>query len=260
MPIKISYIIFFAFSFLGCSASFLAQNNDSTRAILTPDDTSFDTATPIQIKGLLDAKHKALTVYKSNPFALLWGSIPFTSEIRIIREDVIAPQQTLQIGISYLAKGPFVRLLEKQMSASTPGGLGNYTIILNGFRFQASYKVYLNELFNNLKLTKDMHAPQGLYIAPHISYSQAKFTLKPLLARDIYIEMTHFNCGLHGGFQLVSRKGLALDVFTGLGYKQNVWYEQNGPFNRKQMDISDLGFLYNGPVKLYGGFNVGWSF
>ncbi len=220
---------------------------------------AIDTTVPIQTKEILNQKHKALTVYKTNPAAMLWGAIPFSSEIRMVREDVIAPQQSLQVGISYLTKGPFIRLIEQAMKANNPGGMRNYEIIFNGFRFQATYKWYLNDFFNRVFST-DAHAPQGIYLAPHLSYSQAKLTLKPLAARQVYIDMIHFNTGLLWGIQLVSRKGLAIDVFSGMGYKRNVWFEQNGPFNRKQMDLSDFGFLLNGSFKLYGGFNLGWSF
>ena len=220
---------------------------------------TIDTTVPVQTKEILNQKHKALTVYKTNPFALLWGSIPFSSEFRLIREDVIAPQQSLQVGISYLTKGPFIRLIEQAMKANNPGGMGNYEIIFNGFRFQATYKWYLNDFFNGI-FSSDTHAPQGIYIAPHLSYSQAKLTLKPLAARQVYIDMIHFNTGLLWGAQLASRRGLAIDIFSGMGYKRNVWFEQNGPFNRQQMDISDFGLLLNGNFKFYGGFNIGWSF
>lgn len=218
-----------------------------------------DTTVPLQTKEILNQKHKALTVYKTNPVALLWGAIPFSSEIRIVREDVIAPQQSLQVGISYLTKGPFIRLIEQAMKSNNPSGFGNYDIVFNGFRFQATYKWYLNDFFNGI-FSSDRHAPQGIYIAPHLSYSQAKLTLKPLAARQIYIDMIHFNTGLLWGAQLASRRGLAIDVFSGMGYKRNVWFEQNGPFNRQQMDLSDFGLLLNGNFKLYGGFNIGWSF
>lgn len=258
---KLKYgILIFAFFAL---TNAFAQENVDTEAVVeeTPKNTKIavDTTVPILTKEILNQKHKALTVYKTNPGALLWGSIPFSSEIRIVREDVIAPQQSLQVGVSYLTKGPFIRLIEQAMKANNPGGMGNYEIIFKGFRFQATYKWYLNDFFNGIFST-DTHAPQGIYLAPHLSYSQAKLTLKPLAARQVYIDMIHFNTGLLWGAQLASRRGLAIDVFSGMGYKRNVWFEQNGPFNRQQMDLSDFGLLLNGNFKLYGGFNIGWSF
>jgi hypothetical protein len=236
-------------------------NNVDTLIELPNDNyaVSIDTTVPLQTKEILNQKHKALTVYKTNPFALLWGSIPFTSEFRLVREDVIAPQQSLQIGLSYLTKGPLIRLLEDAIKANNPGGLGNYKIVFNGFRFQASYKWYLNDLFNNIFNT-DTHAPQGIYLAPHLSYSQAKFSLKLLAARQIYIDMIHFNTGLLWGIQLASRKGLAIDMYSGMGYRRNVWFEQNGPFNRQQIDLSNFGILLNGNFKFYAACNIGWSF
>lgn len=245
-----AYIIFLIANFAFYSL-FAQQLHEATIAI--------DTTVPLKTKEILHQKHKALTVYKTNPGALLWGSIPFSSEIRMVREDVIAPQQSLQVGISYLTKGPFIRLIEQAMKANNPGGMGNYEIIFSGFRFQASYKWYLNDFLNQL-FSSDIHAPQGIYLAPHLSYSQAKLTFKPLAARQIYFDMIHFNTGLLWGIQLASRKGLAIDVFSGMGYKRNVWYVQNGPFNRQQVDLSEFGLLLNGNFKLYGGFNIGWSF
>jgi hypothetical protein len=252
------------FTLICCAVQISFAQSDNTPVIESEKNStsslnSFDTTVPVYTKEILDQKHKALTVYKTNPAALLWGAIPFTSEIRLVREDVIAPQQSLQIGLSYLTKGPFVRLIEQAMKANNPGGFGNYSIIFNGFRFQGTYKIYLNDFFNQIFST-DAHAPQGFYIAPHLSYSQAKLTLKPLAARQIYIDMIHFNTGLLWGVQLASRKGLAIDFFSGMGYKRNVWFEQAGPFNRQQMDLSDFGLLLNGNFKLYGGLNIGWSF
>lgn len=259
IKLKYSIVVFAIFAIIKC----FAQHNTNTTAVDAeyPKNTKLavDTTVPLQTKEILNQKHKALTVYKSNPGALLWGSLPFSSEIRIVREDVVAPQQSLQVGISYLTKGPFIRLIEQAMKANNPSGMGNYDIVFNGFRFQATYKWYLNDVFNKL-FSSDIHAPQGFYLAPHISYSQAKLTLKPLAARQIYIEMIHFNTGLLWGIQLASRRGVAIDVFSGMGYKRNVWYQQNGPFNRQQMDLSDFGLLLNGNFKLYGGLNIGWSF
>jgi len=220
---------------------------------------SIDTTVPLQTKEILSQKHKALTVYKTNPFALLWGSIPLTSEYRIIREDVIASQQSLQIGLSYLSKGPFIKLLEGVRKVNNPTGFGNRKIVFNGFRFQATYKWYLNDFFNKI-LNTDIHAPQGIYLAPHLSYSQAKLTFEPLVSRQIYIDMIHFNTGLIWGFQLASKKGFAIDMYSGMGYRRNVWYEQNGPFSRKQVDLSSFGFLINGNFKFYAACNIGWSF
>ena len=61
-----------------------------------------DIAYPLEYEGVL----------KTNPLSVLWGSIPLTSEYMVVYEFVTAPQQSSQIGLSYITKSPVLKAFE----------------------------------------------------------------------------------------------------------------------------------------------------
>ncbi len=176
------------------------------------------------------------TIIKTNPFPVLWGPIPYTAEYRAIIELTSSKNQSDQFGISYLGKSPVIKLLEDSIEELK-------LLIVRGLRFQASHKFYIMD-----------YAPHGFYISPHLSYSKAKFSTKFLNSRDIFISATHLNVNLLAGYQFVPDFWV-FDIFAGLGYKKNTWI-QHDPQNTINLDTSDFG-IYNSPVKLTLGFNVG---
>jgi len=206
---------------------------------------------PLGVSQLADNPQAVNTVIKTNPLAILWGSIPFTAEYRVMIELTSAKNQSDQIGISYLGKSPVLKLFEDSIEDLN-------LLIVRGIRFQASHKFYINKLGDLLGLPFSEYAPHGLYISPHLSYSTAKFSTKFFNSRDVFIKGTHFNINLLFGYQLI-RDFWALDFFAGLGYKKNSWiehYQQNpAPIN-----TSEFGEFYNSPVKLNLGFNAGLVF
>lgn len=190
-------------------------------------------------------------IIKTNPLAILWGSIPLTAEYRVMIELTSSRNQSNQIGISYLGKSPVLKLFEDSIEELN-------LLIVRGIRFQASHKFYINKLGDLLGLPYSEYAPHGLYISPHLSYSTAKFSTKFLNSQDVFIKGTHFNVNLLAGYQLI-RDFWALDFFAGLGYKKNTWIEQDQQ-NSININTSDFGKFYNSPVKLNLGFNVGVVF
>lgn len=191
------------------------------------------------------------TVIKTNPLAILWGSIPLTAEYRVMIELTSSKNQSDQIGISYLGKSPVLELFEDSIENLD-------LLIVRGIRFQGAHKFYINRPGGPLGLSYSEYAPHGFYISPHLSYSSVKFSTKAANSRDVFIKVTHFNANLLFGYQLIPGFW-AFDIFAGLGYKKNNWIEHDQQ-NSINKNTSDFGKYYNSPVKLNLGFNVGVVF
>lgn len=209
------------------------------------------------IKRKLDEKQPFLNVLKTNPFPILTGPIPlFTSEYRLVIEYVTGPQTSSQISASYLDKNIFIRNFFDTADK----------FIISGFRFQATFKFFLNQTLPVLSgINPQDYSPNGLYIAPHVSYAHAKGTTAFLNSLDIYVRGTQFNISAMLGYQLVLNQAVAFDVFTGIGYKYNEFI-LNLPNQTKPIDIKDvygdtfITSLMLFPVKIYLGFNAGIVF
>lgn len=182
---------------------------------------------------------------KTNPFTPLWGCIPYTAEYRIVQELTTAKKQSLEISASYLGKSWLLIVLQ---SLDTMSYLKQ--LIISGFRFQMAYKFYLKE-------TK--FSPEGFYFAPHLSYSYANITDRVLKNSDEFIQIVHFNVNILFGVQFITKKSYAVDIFYGIGYKKNNWYEYDRIKGMQNVD-NDMGILYNSPVKFIFGFNAGIAY
>lgn len=183
-------------------------------------------------------------IIKTNPLPLLWGPIPFTSELRYVQEIPVAPYQSTQIGFSLLGKSIILNALERgaYQNPNQP------QITVRGYRMQFSHRIFLSMLD---------YAPEGSYISPNISYASAKFSTRYLNMFDNYIQATHYNFTILGGYQTISYN-VVVDMFAGIGYKRNKievhQYNQTIP-----LDLDEMPF-YRSPLKFVLGFNVGWAF
>jgi len=183
-------------------------------------------------------------ILKTNPFTMLIGSIPFSSEFRLVYETVVSRRNSIQFGGSLLGKGMLLTLIE---SAANPP----VTFKAKGFRFQIELKHYL--------LQKDVieKAPKGLYLSIAYSFSRLKITDKKSTLQDDYLSMTNTNYCLKTGYQII-KKNLAFDAFIGIGYKDNYWFENNKNIITK---IKSKEYeLIKEPFKILLGFNAGWAF
>lgn len=161
------------------------------------------------------------TVIKTNPFAMLGGVMWFASEYRLLSEFIVAKNQSVTFGVSYLGKSPITSAMFKAMP-----GFSGYKITVRGYRVQASHRFYLNNFRNGINnVENNRYAPRGFYVSPHFSIATSKLAILDFAFQDYYIEMVHFNANLLVGCQLIARGGFAIDAFTGLGYKKNSWTE-----------------------------------
>ena len=193
-----------------------------------------DIAYPLEYEGVL----------KTNPLSVLWGSIPLTSEYMVVYEFVTAPQQSSQIGLSYISKSPVLKAFEDTIPDLK-------LLTANGVRIQLSHRIYLLGSYD--------FAPRGWYIAPQVSYATVKVSTKHFSSRDVYLRITHFNVNLLSGWQWVYSNNYTLDLFTGLGYKDNIW-EEHDPQTTISLDNDDVGGWYSGNVKFSIGFHLGIAF
>lgn len=202
------------------------------------------------------------TIVKTNPAALFIGVMPVvTSEYRLLLEFPSAPLQSSQIGFSYLGKSPFIRIIENDTLKKNPNAY-YLRMYITGFRFQASYRFFLNKWLHTVGLSyKPVYSPRGFYISPHFSYSTAKITYKFANQYDIYFQVNQFNVNLLGGCQFTMFRKIAVDMFAGIGYKKNEWLEHEQNVTRVVTPPKDLEIPgYFSPVKFTVGMNFGYCF
>ena len=206
-----------------------------------------DSSLLIKHKGFDKQKYKFTTVTKTNPYTPLWGPIPYTSEYRIIEEIATSYRQSVQFGVSYLNQS--LLLLANADSFYQPN---QPHLIFRGYRMQASYKFYL---------LKNMPAPYGIYVSPHISYSTVKISYKQIKIKENYVQVKHLNMNILIGYQLILKKGFSMDAFTGLGYKNNVWEDHDNNTTYTKINLAnDMVYKPNSNFKFTLGFNIGLAF
>ena len=189
---------------------------------------------------------KVNTVIKSNPAAIIWGVIPFTAEYRYLEELTVGLRQSTQFGVSYLGKSIVLKILEDSLRKYR-----NYHFMVHGFRLQVAHRFYLS---------KKYFSPRGYYVSPQISYATARFTTSYYNQYNMYVQGTHFNLNILGGYQAFLSKRLILDMFAGIGYKKNHWEKHLAQTQIAPVDLSKFPQPYHWDVKITFGFNLGWTY
>lgn len=176
-----------------------------------------------------------LNVIKLNPLRILWAQIPFTGEYGLTYERAFPTKLAAQIGLAYTGPSALINL--EDLTDSIGAGIS-----VGGVRVTPSVKFYLTSF----------SAPKGFYISPMLSYNTAKF--KSNENPNDYLKATFFNVNLLGGYQIIAGGAFALDIFTGVGFKNNNW-EFNNPSN--SIFITQAG---GSGAKITLGFNAGVAF
>jgi hypothetical protein len=183
-------------------------------------------------------------IIKTNPLPIIWGSVPFTSEFRVLQEIPVALFQSSQIGFSYIGKSVVLAMQENAIRQNNEP-----RIKVRGFRIQYAHRFYYK---------RNSYAPEGAYIGPLISYTTAKFGTRYSQQFDHYVRAEHFNTNMMLGYQAVSDDGFTLDAFIGAGYKKNTW-QYHRSHNTTVIDLSDIPY-YSSSFKFSCGFNIGFAF
>ena len=180
-------------------------------------------------------------IVKTNPLAIIQGSVPYTAEYRLLVENVISSEISIQLGGSYLGKSPYLTFLEA-------GSSDPVRFIVKGYRLQAELKYYL---------LPNKKAPEGLYLAPTYSFSRAKLTDQYNTVANENLTLTYSYYCLKLGYQFLDGN-LSMDTFIGAGYRDNNWVD-NYSSTSQLVDKKEYE-LYPGHLKLLLGFNMGYAF
>ncbi len=178
-------------------------------------------------------------VLKTSITGFMYGGVfPFTSEYRFGAEITTGRTQSEQVSISYLGKNVFWAAFEKISKQSSSDILK-----VSGWRFQYAHKIYL--------VNRRHHSPYGFYVAPHVSYANARIALGlNRYYRDTYFDVRHLNANLLIGVQFGKIGRLTMDICGGAGYKENTVYYHATPFRIQKYDTSEFGEYYNGHLHL----------
>ncbi len=208
-----------------------------------------------------DLPQEPAHVFKVTPYMLVWGPIPFTAEYRLTNEWITGRQRSTQLSISYLGKSPILANIEDSLNNGTNNGYRAIKIRVRGARLQLSHRFYLNDILQGLTIRHRIneYAPNGYYIAPHFSFSTAEFTTPYLRTVDSYLRFTHTNINLLIGRQFFFWPHMCFDLYTGLGYKNNIWTEKAPSNNLRRVNPNDMG-IYKGNFKFTLGVDIGFYF
>jgi len=184
-------------------------------------------------------------VIKTNPLAALGGPfwfaiMPLTGEYKVLFEAKTLQKQSVTLGASYL--GPSLLLNLDELSSEGEGVSG---ISTSGFRGQLIYKFFLS---------RDIEAPEGLYVGPHFSYASASITSKENTSNKI--DMMKMNVNGLIGYQLITNGGFALDVFTGLGVKSRKFTFSGSA----EEEFDELNMENKASASVAFGFSFGYAF
>jgi len=204
----------------------------------------FEDSLRIEENMLLNPLPKYDYIVSTNPFIMLWGCVPFSSEFRVMNEIRTGPRTSVNIGGAYLSKGVFLWIAE-HMNQSLYGT----TYALRGYRAQVMYKFYFS---------KWALPPEGLYICPYFSLAEAKFSYQQTKILKDYYQIRQLNYNLIMGYQFKFMNRFTSDIFFGFGYKDNTWVEHQTTSNFQPVPNDDLPMIYNSHFKFVLGLNVGF--
>ena len=194
---------------------------------------------------------------KTNPINLFTGPALATffvvGEAKILAEQQIGKNQSIEVGISYLFKSPFFS--EAVDTTSNPD-----FFVVNGFRIQGGYRLYIfNKLMQNMGFRDTPNGITGFFISPHASYAQVKVTTKAANQFNNYYQFSLLNYTLDGGLQL-KLGNFVTDAYMGFGYKNNNYTLVTAAGSQKVQTAPELDIYFENPVMFRLGFNLGWRF
>lgn len=190
---------------------------------------------------------------KFNPIPILHGPIPNTSEYRLGFEVVGGERFSYQVVGSYLNRSLLINALADD---SIKAQASQYEF--PGYRFQLQARYYLIKMSDG-KSMKELMTPSGIYVAIHTSYAAA--TWKPKDQNFPRQEWTNFTLNGLVGVQLMADDDFGLDMFFGLGYKENRSYLTDYRQRTTAVDLKEafggaLGEYIASPIKVSCGFHL----
>jgi hypothetical protein len=124
---------------------------------------------------------------------------------------------------------------------------------VNGWRIQYAHKFYL--------VGRRRYAPFGFYVAPMVSYANARVSLGLKRYYDnVYYDFRHFNVNGIIGVQAGKANRVTFDLYAGLGYKTNKLYYHINSSKILRLDTEEFGAVYNSNLNGVFGINLGYAF
>lgn len=170
------------------------------------------TAVPVSAQETGGEKEYRFTI-KTNPLAALggpfWvlGVIPVTGEYKLLFEAAVSEKTSFQIGAGYLGPSILINLDELTDEEGEISGIKT-----SGFRVQGMFKYFIS---------RDLPAPEGFYLGPHVSYAAATIKNKSNVQDNLKASKLNVNAVI--GYQLITSGGFTLDIFTGMGFVSRKW-------------------------------------
>jgi hypothetical protein len=198
-------------------------------------------------------------VIKTSPIPMLiMGQIPWCDELRFTYERVLTNHHSIEVGASYNYPNLILMAVSSMDTGSTK---------LSDFSFRGA-RVILGYRYYPLKRPKKKEAPAGLFVGPYLSYNFVK--IKEKGGNGSSESLHYFNASIIAGYQIVSKKGFAIEFFTGLGYRDNFITNYDARTNRTTNSAlpsfisprtpSGDRFIFIDHIKFILQFNLGYAF
>jgi hypothetical protein len=198
---------------------------------------------PISAQESKQEKDFTFTI-KTNPLAALGGPfwlviVPLTGEYKVLFEAKVAPKVSLQFGVGYIGPSALLNLDDLTNEGDSVSGIRT-----SGFRIQGMFKYFLS---------RNLDAPEGFYIGPHVSFATAELKSKDDASN--YIKAQKLNINGVIGYQLITKGGFALDIYTGIGFVSRNWN-----FSGSDFDTDQKGFNDKASINIPFGLSFGYAF
>ena len=182
---------------------------------------------------------------KTNPLSALGGPfwftiIPLTGEYKVLFEAAVSEKSSVQIGAGYIGPSVLLNLDDLANDEAEPGTISGIRTI--GFRGQGMYRFFIS---------RDLSAPEGFYVGPHISYATAQLINKADETKKV--KGTKLNINGVFGYQLITSGGFTLDIFTGMGFVSRKWEVMGTDWDQDT-------FKDRASVSVPFGFSFGYAF
>ncbi|TFG42529.1 MAG: DUF3575 domain-containing protein [Bacteroidia bacterium] len=201
-------------------------------------------ASPVSAQGTGGEEGYRFTI-KTNPLSALGGPfwfaiVPLTGEYKVFFEAAVSEKSSVQVGAGYIGPSLLLNLDDLSSSESETGEITG--IKTNGFRVQGMYRYFIS---------RDLSAPEGFYVGPHVSYATAQ--IKNKADETTSVKGTKLNINGLFGYQLITSGGFTLDIYTGMGFVSRKWEIMGTDWDQDT-------FKDKASVSIPFGFSFGYAF
>lgn len=195
------------------------------------------------------AKNSNTFYIKTSPISMLQGPILLLAEYRLALEAIQNERISYQISAGYLNKSVFFNRAQSSASFNPK----NFTF--PGYRLQGELRYYLFK-FHGIQDAQMKFTPSGYYLAANVSYLNAVLQLKnQAYPRNVF---SNYSANAIIGLQALVQQSFGIDIYAGIGYKENALYNIDYRLNKTKLNLEAAGYsaYYNSNLKITLGLNV----